>query len=116
MSFEQDEQLIMKGINYSPEGVEKTSKIGDLLSTIMDSRIEPQHDRYCLLYEIWKQLLPEALSEHCQIESISNGQLKVLVDSPSYMYHMQLCCSNILAELERQCPQLRIKKLKFALV
>lgn len=99
---------------FSKRQVEGTAKLGDVLAVLMDSKITPQQERSCSVYEIWQQLLPSELSKHCRIDSISNGRLKVLVDSPSYMYQLQLCKSDILAGLKSQCPKFRIATLKFA--
>jgi len=93
---------------------EDTAKLSDVLAVLMDNKIAPQQERFSSAYEIWQQLLPPELSEHCRIDTISNGQLRVLVDSPSYMYQIQLCRSDILAGLKSHCPQFRITRLKLS--
>jgi len=89
--------------------------LGDMLSEIMDNRIRPQREKFDSISQLWSELLPSELNKHCRIASIDGGQLKVLVDSPSYMYDLQLYKSKILMELRRWCPSVRINKIKLAL-
>jgi hypothetical protein len=79
----------------------------------MENRISPQQAKFGPIAEFWNQLLPEELRRHCKIADISGGQLKVLVDLPAYTYELQLCSSELLSELKRQCPRANIKKIKF---
>jgi predicted nucleic acid-binding Zn ribbon protein len=88
--------------------------LGDVLSELMESRVSPQQIRFGLIAEAWSQLLPAELYQHCKIVDVSSGRLKVLVDSPSYMYELQLLSYELLKELARRCPRARIKEIKFA--
>ena len=88
-------------------------RLGDVTKELMDNRISPQQARFGPIAELWSQLLPDELRRHCKIAGISGGQLEVLVDLPSYRYELQLCSSELLSELQRQCPRAHIKKIKF---
>jgi predicted nucleic acid-binding Zn ribbon protein len=92
-----------------PEAV----RLGDVTRELMENRISPQQARFGPIAELWNQLLPQELRRHCKIAGISGGQLKVLVDLPAYMYELQLCSSELLSEMQRQCPRANIKKIKF---
>jgi len=94
--------------------VDNTASLGDVLSGLMESRISPQQERFGLIAEAWGQLLPAELCQHCKIAGVSNGRLKVRVDSSSYMYEMQLLSSELLKKLASQCPQAGIREIKFA--
>jgi hypothetical protein len=98
---------------FSERQAKEAAKLGDVLAALMESKIAPEQERFSSVYEIWQQLLPHELCKHCRIDSISNGQLKVLVDSPSYMYQLQLCQTDILAGLKSHCLQFRITRLRF---
>jgi predicted nucleic acid-binding Zn ribbon protein len=89
-------------------------RIGDVLGELMEKRVSPQQIRFGLIAEAWSQLLPVELCQHCRIAGISGSRLKVLADSPSYMYELQLLSCELLKELARQCPQARIQEIKFA--
>ena len=89
--------------------------VREMVTELTENTILPQHVQFRCVANLWKQVLPAELFEHCRIAGISGGRLKVVVDSPSYMYELQLCSSKILAELQRRCPQARIKRIKLTI-
>jgi len=93
--------------------LDRAVRLGDVTKELMENRISPQQARFGSIPEIWNQLLPDELRRHCKIGGISGGQLKVLVDLPVYKYELQLCSSELLSELQQQCPRAHIKKIKF---
>lgn len=90
-------------------------RLADALSELVENRVSPRQARFSAVAKLWNRLLPAELRQHCEITDISNGQLKVRVDSSSYMYELQLCSSELLGELQQQCPQVRLTKIKFAI-
>jgi hypothetical protein len=84
-----------------------------MLEQIMAERIAPQQARFGGVGEAWSEIVPQELFEHCEIVDLTGGELKVKVDSPAYMYELQLCSSELLEELRRQCPRARLKGIKF---
>ena len=92
----------------------RTAKLGDAVKQLMENQISPQQARFGPIAELWSQLLPAELRRHCKLADISGGQLRVLVDSPTYLCELQWCSSQLLEELQQQCPRARIKKIKFA--
>jgi len=91
----------------------RTFRLGQVAEQIMAERISPRRERFSRAAEVWEQVLPAGLCRHCEIADISGGNLVVQVDSPVYMYELQLCSSELLNELQRQCPRLRVTKIKF---
>jgi len=87
--------------------------LGQVAQQLLAERISPQQAKFSQVDEVWRDLLPAELQEHCEIVGISGGQLDVRVDSPSYVYELQLCSSDLLTELQRQCPRVRLTKIKF---
>jgi hypothetical protein len=79
----------------------------------MAERISPRQASFDAVVEVWRQVLPAELLQHCEITDVSGGQLKVQVDSPSYKYELQLCSAELLEELQRRCPKVRLTKIKF---
>ena len=88
--------------------------VGQVAQQLMAERISPQQARFSQFDDVWSQLLPAELRRHCEIVGITSGQLDVLVDSPSYVSELQLCSSDLLAELQRQCPRVRLTRIKFS--
>jgi len=91
---------------------DRMTRIGEAAEQFMGKQVSPKQKRYGAVLEVWKQVMPEELSRHCEIIDISGGQLTVRVDSPSYKYELHLCSSEILKELQRQCPRVRLTKIK----
>jgi hypothetical protein len=89
-------------------------RLGDVVEQVIEREVLPQHVRFGQLAEAWSGLLPAALRRHCSIADFSGGQVKVVADSSAYVYELQLCCAELLDGLHRQCPRLRINKIKFA--
>ncbi|MHC4363559.1 MAG: DciA family protein [Planctomycetota bacterium] len=93
----------------------KTARLGESVRRLMDDMVSPRRARFASVAELWDQLLPEELLRHCRLADVSGGQLKVLVDSPPYMHELRMCSSELLGELQRRCPQARLKQIRFAI-
>ena len=113
--MDEDEQLHNAVRWRTKQKPDRTERLGDVLSKLMESRVSPRQARFGPVAELWEQLLPEELSQHCKIANISGGQLKVIVDSPVYLHELRMCNSEILRELQQQCPRARIKTIKFVI-
>lgn len=90
-------------------------KLGDVVGKMVTNRILPQQARIGQIVEALHQLLGPDLSSHCRVDSVSAGQLKILVDSPSYRNELRLCSGELVDQLRQQCPQAGIKKIKIGL-
>lgn len=90
-----------------------TVRLGDVLQEVLTEQISPLQARFGDLADAWGEIVPGELYEHCEIIDARGGELKVCVDSPAYMYELRLCSSELLEELQRQCPQARLKRIKF---
>ena len=87
-------------------------KLGDTIREVLDERILPQQDRVSAAVEAWQRLVPVGLAQHCRVTGLTGGVLKIVVDSSSYMYELQLCRCELLNELQRKCPHSRIRKIE----
>ena len=87
-------------------------RLDQAVRELVDEQITPKQARFSRIAEVWSRLLPAQLAGHCEIVELSGGQLDVQVDSPSYMYELQLCSSELLKELQRQCPKARLTRIK----
>ncbi len=93
----------------------ETTSLGDALRQLMRERITPLQARFGPVVELWDQLLPAELSQHCKLTEVSTGELKVLVDSPSYAHELRMCSSALLEQLQQQCPGAKIRGIKIAI-
>ncbi len=110
---EEDDERLREAVRWRKKAFNRTKRLGDSLSRVMEKRIEPQHARYGRVEELWGQVLPEGFGGHCKIIELSGGQLKVAVDSSSYLHELRLCSYELVRELRQQCPAARIKRIKF---
>ena len=90
-------------------------KLGDIAAQLLENRISPQQAKYGQLADVWSQLLPQELKKHCRLADFSAGRLKVTADSSAYVYELQLCSSELLRQLQQQCPAARITKIKITM-
>lgn len=94
---------------------DSATKLGDILSELVDERIAPQQARFGPVAELWDELLPAELVRHCEIADISGGRLTVRADSPAHANELRWCSSELLEQIQRQCPRIRIKAIKVVL-
>jgi len=93
-----------------------TVRLGDVLRGLMDNQISRRQADFRSAEELWSSVLPAELSRHCKIAGISGGKLLVQVDSPSYMYELQLVSCELLKELRQQYPRVPVEKIKLVLI
>ena len=86
--------------------------LGQVAQQLLNRQISPQQAKFSQVDDVWRELLPAELQRHCEIVGISGGQLDVQVDSPSYVYELQLCSSELLSELQQKCPRVRLTRIK----
>lgn len=113
--MDEDEQLYNTVRWRAKSNSSKAKHLGEVVKQLMENRISPQQARFAKVIELWSCLLPAELRRHCKLADISAGQLKVLVDSSTHLYELQLCSSQLLKEVQLQCPKARIKEIKFAI-
>lgn len=110
----EDKQLLNKVVEEQrARKSDSTVRLGAAVEQFLIEQVSPKQARFGAVAEIWSQLLPEELCRHCEIVDVSGGQLKVRVDSPAYKYELQLCNSELLKELQQQCPKVRLTEIKF---
>ena len=81
----------------------------------MSSVWQPVHASASSVSEAWDTILPPNLRQHCRIAAISGGTIKVVANAASYMYELQLCKDELLSELQRLCPQARLRRMQIGM-
>jgi len=89
------------------------TKLGEAIERLMEERIWPQQARFGKVTQVWRDVIPAELRGHCRLGEFSGGQLKIVVDSPSFAYELRLCSRRVLEELQSRCPGARIRAVKF---
>jgi len=88
-------------------------RLGEVVQRLMVEQIAPMQSRFGGLAQAWGETVPGEVGRHCEIVEVAGGQVKVRVDCPAFMYEMQLCRMELVEELQRRCPEARIKRIKF---
>ena len=100
-------------LRYKPKAA--TARIGNLVDTLLREFIKPAQTRLDPLEEAWAEIVPPGLAAHCRVRGLVNGQLRIGVDSPVYMYELQLCSQELLETLQQRCPRSGLRRLKLTL-
>ena len=87
--------------------------LSEVAVCLMENYIIPKQARFGKLAELWTNALPAELAKHCKLVDVRNNQLTVQVDSPSYIYELQLRRPQILETLGENCHGSKIKKIRF---
>jgi len=110
----EDEQLLHKAVGERRvRKSDRTVRLGAAVEQFLTEQVSPKQAKFGAVAELWSRLLPEELRRHCEIVDVSGGHLKVRVDSPAYKYELQLCSSELLKEMQQQCPKARLTEIKF---
>lgn len=89
--------------------------IGKLATSYVEKRVIPDSERFEKVNEIWTDVVPEMLREHCDIEKITKAQMLVLVDSPSYANQLQLRIRQILDAFDDRAPRASIRSIRIVI-
>jgi hypothetical protein len=93
--------------------VRTPDRLGSLMESYMREEIAPHYRQFSSAEQAWRQAVPDELVPHCWCDGISNGQLKVVVDSAAYMYKLQTMSAELIERLDQLCRRPKIRKIKF---
>ncbi len=86
--------------------------LGEQVVGFFKSDVEKRHKRFGKIAEVWQQLVPQLLQEHCCLESFAIGSLTVLVDSSSHLYELkQLLLAGLEQQLLLACRASKLRKI-----
>jgi predicted nucleic acid-binding Zn ribbon protein len=104
-----------KSKKFDQKYCDSAIKLGVALQELIAKQLQQRRQITESVEYAWSELLPGHLAQHCKVSELKAGQLKVAVDSPCYIYELNLCSSGLLSELQKRSPQARIKEIKFAI-
>jgi predicted nucleic acid-binding Zn ribbon protein len=96
--------------NNTPAG---PVKIGVVLQDFLQKVVEPKTGQYQTISRLWDKIAPENLRQHCKVSGIEGGAVLVQADSPSVLFQLRLDSRQYLLQIQKACPAMRIKRLKF---
>jgi len=68
------------------------------------SRKEPQEETK--IQRVWDNLLDGKVKKHTKLFGIKEGKIMVCVDSPAWMFHLNLKKNKLLKEIKEEIPEL----------
>jgi hypothetical protein len=86
-------------------------RLGDVVSEYLIRQVGPRQAYFYKVVEAWGELIPAHLQEHCTLADLSEGQLKVTVDSPVYLYELRLHRDELLQQLRRRAGRTQSGKM-----
>jgi hypothetical protein len=93
-----------------------TPQLGPELITFFKQSVERRQTRLAKIAECWEKLIPEALLEHCALESLHAGTLKVIVDSSPHLYEMkQLLLAGLQDQILIACKSTGLRRIALKL-
>ena len=88
--------------------------LGDALGGFVE-RLGPPPVAGGTVGEVLPQVLPPTLRSKCRVASVSGGCVKLVADGSSYLYELRLCKAGLLEELQRLCPQARLRRIEVSM-
>jgi hypothetical protein len=86
--------------------------LGPEMIHFFEQSVQKRQTKFSRVALCWQQLVPQILSEHCALESLSRGTLTVLVDSSSHLYELkQLLLAGLQQQLIAACRFAGLKKI-----
>ncbi|HET6248782.1 MAG TPA: DciA family protein [Tepidisphaeraceae bacterium] len=90
----------------------QTAPLGDSMIAFFKQSVEKRQTKLGKVAECWAALVPDTLSAHCSLESLSRGTLVVLVDTSSHLYEMkQLLLAGLQDQLLLACKSTGLRKI-----
>lgn len=88
------------------------SPLGPEMIHFFQNSVEKRQTKLSKIGECFGRLVPEALCDHCALESLNRGTLTVLVDSASHLYELkQLLLAGLQQQLLLACKSAGLRKI-----
>ena len=79
--------------------------IGDIVKNIIGRMAQRQPDAQHQLEQAWTEILDDKKRTHTRLVGIRDGKVSVLVDSPAWLYQMNISKDSILKKLREKVPE-----------
>ena len=94
---------------------ENTKRLGELVETLMEKSIKPGQRHVDPVCAAWLDIVPPGFAAYCRIKGLVRSELRIGVDSPVYLYELQLCSQDLLKALQERVPKAGLRRIKFML-
>ncbi len=80
--------------------------IEDIVKSVIGQMAEKKLEDYQKIDRLWMNILNDSEQKHTKILGIKDGMVSVVVDSPAWLYQMNIKKNNILKELQAEIPNI----------
>jgi predicted nucleic acid-binding Zn ribbon protein len=87
--------------------------LGEAVNQYIAERVEPQQETSDDIAAAWRELVPRNLAGFCRLAEIARGRVRIVVNSPSYLYQLRLAAPGLLKQLQARCGRKAVKEIKF---
>ena len=99
----------------SYKAAENTKRLGEVVNALMERSIMPGQKRVNPVVEAWLGIVPPGFAPYCRVKGLVRSELRIGVDSPVYLYELQLCSQDLLKALQEKVPKAGLRRIKFML-
>ena len=93
-----------------------TPQLGPELISFFKHSVEKRQTKLAKIADCWGKLIPSTLLEHCALESLHTGTLKVIVDSSAHLYEMkQLLLAGLQDQILIACKSTGLRRITLRL-
>ena len=89
---------------------QKTTRLGPTVQAYLDKR-ESRLKKNCSVVDVWHQVLPQELYDHCGLIGILGGTLRVEAEPGPYMHEMRMLSDELVEHLRNRCRWAGVKRI-----
>lgn len=112
MSVSRDEIAFKRTFHAKQRIVPLADPLGPEMVEFFKRAVQKRQTKFSKIGECFGKLVPDTLSDHCALESMTRGTLVVLVDSASHLYELkQLLLAGLQQQLIMACKSAGLRKI-----
>jgi hypothetical protein len=106
------ENALQRMSRYKAQQRQASVPLGGELISFFKQSVQKRQTKLAKVSECWGAIMPEALNDHCALESLSRGTLTVVVDSSAHLYELkQLLLAGLQQQLLIACKSAGLRKI-----
>ncbi len=107
-NMDDEERLLSIGARRSR--AKKITRLGPSAQAYLDRR-DARLKKNCSVVDVWHQVLPQELYNHCRLTGISGGTLRVEAEPGPYMHEMRMLSGELVEHLQNRCRRAGVKRI-----
>jgi predicted nucleic acid-binding Zn ribbon protein len=110
MDSSKEDRLLRGAVGWQKKPRATTIGLGGQVQAYLRQRAK-EFTKNASLLDVWTEVLPPALADHCRPESLASGTLRVEVDPGPWMHELRLMTRELLDYFQEHCPRNRVRKI-----